>query len=426
MDAAKRCLRQILGRYGHALCDDPRRLRSLLRDVCGQYKREVNVLLAGLEEGVAASLQQVPASQRAMLLPSLQRRLQDHRGIGADLAKWCVQAWAEGLGGSDAAGARLLVRCPSCSSDIETRGEHIGFTVCCVHCQTRLQIIAEGAEAVLCPDAAAGPGPSNVTVVAADGTGTFRSIAAAIADSPPGARILVQPGCYNEPLVLRQAVELVAAGPAEGAAVQTSGIACVAVRGGDVLLRGLRLSVIAGPGHRSPAVDLSAGRLVMENCRVNSVGAEGLNAHGTGVEADLRASIITSERSNGLVVWNGATCRVSGCELLKNASTGVRVERATLSLHSSRVTGGRYHGVEAKQSNLDIVESEICGNADTGVSIAGGEFTIARTRITDNGGRGIWAYARAKGLVEDCDLRNNRRGHLHAAEADVVAVGNRS
>jgi hypothetical protein len=46
----------IASRYGPGILQDPRRCRALLRDLCGEHRSQVNLLVAALEEGVAVRL----------------------------------------------------------------------------------------------------------------------------------------------------------------------------------------------------------------------------------------------------------------------------------------------------------------------------------------------------------------------------------
>lgn len=39
-------LRALIVRYGHALGEDPSRCEAMLRDLCGQHKREIFILVS--------------------------------------------------------------------------------------------------------------------------------------------------------------------------------------------------------------------------------------------------------------------------------------------------------------------------------------------------------------------------------------------
>ncbi|MBN1261901.1 MAG: WD40 repeat domain-containing protein [Anaerolineae bacterium] len=89
----------IIKQYGRAVIDEPRRVEALLRDLAGQHKREIFVLVSALEEGITADLvllgQQLPPQ---VLFARLARRLQDHRAFDREAALWAVESWALVLG----------------------------------------------------------------------------------------------------------------------------------------------------------------------------------------------------------------------------------------------------------------------------------------------------------------------------------------
>ena len=98
-DLARQKLGEIIIQYGHSLCEDPRRTEALLRDFCGEHKREINVIVSALKERVAADLL---ASQKGVpqeiLLARLTKRLQDNLALTKDAARWAVESWALALG----------------------------------------------------------------------------------------------------------------------------------------------------------------------------------------------------------------------------------------------------------------------------------------------------------------------------------------
>lgn len=98
-DAVIQVLQQLIRRYGVSLCEEPKRCEGFLRDLCPAQRREVNVLLLALREGVAAELLKIPAGVPvAVVLGRLVQRLQDALGMQAEVARWAVGAWAVALG----------------------------------------------------------------------------------------------------------------------------------------------------------------------------------------------------------------------------------------------------------------------------------------------------------------------------------------
>ena len=100
MDAAPRqALCRLIAQYGHPLASDARRCEGLLRDFCGQHRREIHVLIGALKEGVARDLLASSVSvPRDVILARLTRRLHDNLGFAEEYARWAVETWALALG----------------------------------------------------------------------------------------------------------------------------------------------------------------------------------------------------------------------------------------------------------------------------------------------------------------------------------------
>ncbi len=57
MDVVPRIkLGELIDEYGFSLCRDAKRCEGLLRDVCGENRREINILVSAVREGIAAEL----------------------------------------------------------------------------------------------------------------------------------------------------------------------------------------------------------------------------------------------------------------------------------------------------------------------------------------------------------------------------------
>jgi hypothetical protein len=85
--------------YGRSLCDNPQRCEGLLRDFCGEYRKEIAALVGAVKEGVPKELlssqHSVPSE---VALARLTKRLQDDLALAEDAARWSVESWALALG----------------------------------------------------------------------------------------------------------------------------------------------------------------------------------------------------------------------------------------------------------------------------------------------------------------------------------------
>lgn len=98
-DLPRQKLKEIIIQYGRSLCDEPQRCEGLLRDLCGQYKKEIAVLVGALKERVPADLLASQNSTPAVVfLARLTKKLQDNLGLAEEAARWAVESWALALG----------------------------------------------------------------------------------------------------------------------------------------------------------------------------------------------------------------------------------------------------------------------------------------------------------------------------------------
>lgn len=91
---------EIVLKHGGKPLSDPRLCESLLKDYCGQHKKEIFVLVCAVREQVAADLL---ASQdgmpREILHALLIKRLQNNLALTEEASKWAVETWSLALAG---------------------------------------------------------------------------------------------------------------------------------------------------------------------------------------------------------------------------------------------------------------------------------------------------------------------------------------
>jgi hypothetical protein len=98
-DAVGQKLKEIIDRYGLAVCDDARRCEGLLRDLCPDCKLEINSLISVQKEGIPQELMR--SSQVFPLevtLPKLVKLVMENLGLSQEIARWSVETWASALG----------------------------------------------------------------------------------------------------------------------------------------------------------------------------------------------------------------------------------------------------------------------------------------------------------------------------------------
>jgi hypothetical protein len=98
-DLPRQTLRKLIAKYGRDLCSDSRRCENLLRDACGAYRREINILTGALDERVPLDLlaAQSAAVPHELLLTRPAKRLEDQLALTEEAARWAVDSWALAL-----------------------------------------------------------------------------------------------------------------------------------------------------------------------------------------------------------------------------------------------------------------------------------------------------------------------------------------
>jgi WD40 repeat protein len=91
-------LREVVQKHGLPPLSDPRLCESLLKDYCGQYKKEIFVLVCAVREQIASDLLTSEESMpREMLHALLVKRLQNNLALTEDASRWAVESWSLAL-----------------------------------------------------------------------------------------------------------------------------------------------------------------------------------------------------------------------------------------------------------------------------------------------------------------------------------------
>lgn len=97
-DAPRQQLISLIATYGRTLVDDPRRCEGLLKDSCGEYRREIAVIVGAQREGVASDLMAMSTRPPDRVLQSqLALRLEENLAMEEAAAQWAVETWAWAL-----------------------------------------------------------------------------------------------------------------------------------------------------------------------------------------------------------------------------------------------------------------------------------------------------------------------------------------
>lgn len=413
-DLPRQKLREIIARHGREVAEDPRRCEGLLRDYCGGYRREISALVGALEEHAAADMLTSPAgTPREVLLARLARRLCDHLALSEEAARWAVESWALAL--SVISDAELKTLEQSRAAQTKTATTDAATTPDGTTTQTK--------QTTQQPRPAGSTPTTSGAVVSAAGGGDYTSLAEAIRAVRPGARILVRPGVYNDPVRIDKHVEIVGDGAAEDIIIRSADASCVEMHAGQAVLRGLTLrGRAAHSGKAFFAVDITGGELMLEACDISSDSLSCVAVRGAGVNPLIRRCRIHDGADSGAYFFDSAAGRIEECDIYRNANVGVAITGgASPSIKGCRIFEGENAGVAVWQGGAGVIEDcEVFANALAGIGISeDADPTVRRCNIHDGKNSGVFVHREGRGLLEDCVIS----GHAEA-EVAITLGGN--
>ncbi|TAA74373.1 MAG: F-box protein 11 [Candidatus Electronema aureum] len=207
------------------------------------------------------------------------------------------------------------------------------------------------------------------------------TITGALKAAEPGTRIIVKPGLYEEGIVIDKPVEIVGDGDRNKIVIQANGEDAVLFRANNGKVSNLTIKQ-TGKGNQC-AVNISCGRLDIEDCDISSQGYACVLIH-SGANPCLRRNRIHNGNGIGVIVTLKGKGIIEHNEIFANTQVGVRIRE-------------------------------------------GGSPTLRHNRITQHGKVGIDVSQAGGGIFADNDLRGNAKGAWHietGCEARVQRRGN--
>jgi F-box protein 11 len=245
--------------------------------------------------------------------------------------------------------------------------------------------------------------------------GDHTTIAGAIKAAKPGTLIAVEPGLYREGLVIDKPLEIVGQG--------TIGDVVIEIADANVILFQAIMGRIANVSLRQLggnffAVDITRGRLDLEDCDITSQGFACVAVHND-ADPRLRRNRIHDGKRGGVYIYEQGRGTLEDNDIFANALSGVEIKTGgDPVLRRNRIHDGKQSGVFVNEQGRGTLEdNDIFANAYTGVEIKkGGDPILRRNRITQNGYEAIRVHQGGRGTFEANDLRGNARGAWDIAD----------
>ena len=414
---------EIVAKHGEPLLASPLRTEGLLKDYCGEFRREIFVLVSCLRAGVVEQLRGQNGPSVKLVCARLALKLERDPAISSDIAKWAVESWAIALGllhpeavtarlsgGADGAARAFGQNQPEAPppSVREKPRQDAGTPT---REDVPLEFLAQESE----------PGwpvpdwshPAQSIVVHPDGNGQRPTLREAVRDAVPNACLLLKPGVYRERLVIRKDLQIRAEGAPHGVILESPASSVVVLDGACLFLARLRLKGVAGKDKKTlAAVEVKSGHLEMEDCNLTSDASTVMEVKGARSEAILRRCHLHDGKAGGILFQEEAAGYLEDCHLYRNKLSQVVIGKGcSPTLFSCKISHALMAGIYVSDGGGGFVDNcDIWGNAVGGVQCRrGGNPRIRHCRISANKRYGVLVAEQGEGFFEQCQIFDNAR-----------------
>jgi parallel beta-helix repeat protein len=421
----RRKLLEIVAKHGRSIIENPRRCENLLRDCCGEFRREISVLIMAVEEHAVADMLKPSALPRQVTLARLAQRLCDHLALSETAARWAIDSWALALGIVSEA---ELVPEDTKSSANKSGSESVqnNFSSQSARQTARTNETSQARQSVQNQTAKVTT-LNSVYVVAINGGGHYTSISEAVRNVPANSRLLIREGLYQESIGLDKNLEIFGEGTAENIIVRSTNQSCVSMRTEQVIIRNLTLQGRGKSyGKAFFAVDVTSGELTLENCDISSDSLSCVAIHGANANPFLKNCLIHDGADSGIYIFDNARARIENCDVFRNANVNLAIAQgANPTVKNCRIYEGKNGGIvvwgngaTATVENCEIMKHRL---ANVGVSQSANPI-FRRCTIYGGQDSGIFVQKKGYGIFEECDIYGNRKAEVAVTDSSNTTL----
>ena len=253
-------------------------------------------------------------------------------------------------------------------------------------------------------------------VVSLNGEGAFTSIQRALDAANYGDIIRINPGIYEETLILKSGVTLSGAGRASTVIRSSYGYDPV-IRGrivGAVTLSNLTIERTATL-LAAPVIDLESSDVVFDNCIIRGGQAGGLRSIGT-ARLEMIDCTITDNADFGVQVSDGGRLELFRSTLQQNDGPGLHLAQAVAQASDGSMEWNETHGVLMETgSTFSGQDLTIANNGRWGIECGGtSSFELSRTELSTQALGNVLLEDHAQASFDRCDLSGGQRAGIEA------------
>ncbi len=258
--------------------------------------------------------------------------------------------------------------------------------------------------------------PGNPLIVAKRG-GTYDTVSEAIKHARPHDTIQIQPGLYEEGLVIDKPLKINGDGPREQIVIQSRDAPIISVQADEIqvsnlTLRGLRSQ--AEDQKTLSAVDISGSQFVLDQCDVTSEYDVSIAIRSSAVQTLIHYCEVHNGTGSGILVDEGAQGTIAGCDIHHHGRPNiVLAPKSAPTLRECHIHHGSGHGILVTQQSTGLIDGcTIHENTKAGIRITGGAPSIQKCTIFDGKEQGISAYEGTQGRIVDCEIYGNAQAGI--------------
>jgi F-box protein 11 len=404
---------EIVARQGEPLLASPLRCEGLLKDYCGEFRREIFVLVSCLRVGLVDQMRRQSGPSIRLICARLALKLEQNLAISGDVARWAVESWAVALGLMKPENATLFVHGlgvvqPAPVADA-AGSPPVPDTPPPLTDEPVEYFAEEPEPRWAAPDWDA---PAVTIEVHPADSGQKPGLHDALQDAPDNACLVLKAGVYRESLTIKKNLQIRAEGDS-AVTLESQTATAIVLEGACLFLSRLVIKGVAGADKKAaPAVDVKSGRLVMEDCNLTSDALTVVEVKGAQSEAVLRRCHLHSGKAGGIMFAEEGAGYLEDCHLYQNKLSQVLIGKGCAPvLFGCKISNALMAGIYVSEGGEGLVENcDIWGNAFGGVQIRrGGNPRLRHCRISTNERYGVFVGEQGEGFFEDCQIFENAR-----------------
>jgi nitrous oxidase accessory protein NosD len=411
---------ELVAQHGEPLLTMPLRMDGFLKDYCGEFRREIFVLISCLRVGIVDQLRRPTGPSIKLSCARLALKLEQNLAISGDVARWGVESWAIALGLLEPTAATPSapglfdhsVRSPRPDAEPDAPGGLVApreEAPPAAPPSEPVEYLARPPE----PRWQVGDwsSPSVTIEVFPDGSGQKPGLRDAVRDAPPDACLVLKPGLYRESLVIKKPLQIRGEAGAHETTLESQTACALQVDGGCVFVAGLLIRGLGGREKKvQPAIDVKSGHMVIEDCDVSSDCSTVIEVKGPQSEAYLRRCHLHDGKAGGILFQDDAAGYLEGCHLYQNKLSQIVIGKGSSPVvMGCKISHALMAGIYVSDGGEGLIEDcDIWGNAVGGVQARrGGNPHLRYCRISANERCGVLVTEQGEGFFEHCQIFDN-------------------